>query len=186
MNKQKPYWGNDPIVITMIYSCPSAPGKEALLDLAFALHQHSGLSEYSEERLWVKAEIHNNHPTDPIAYIASIITTWTEQHSKSMTLVSTVIQTQDEYDRSIRRPQLPALVGISEIAAKVHVTKQRASQLATAGIFGPPVARLGATPVWVEATVDASIEGNHGTEKWNRRPGRPRKPVLTATTTKTA
>lgn len=186
MNQQKPNWGNDPIVVTMIYNCPSAPGKEALLDLAFALHKHSGLSEYSEERLWVKAEIHDNHPADPIGYIASIITTWTERHTKIMTLVSTVIQTQDEYDRSIRRPQLPALVGISEIAAKVHVTKQRASQLATAGIFGPPVARLGATPVWVEATVDATLEGNHGTQKWNRQPGRPRKPVTSTTTAKTA
>jgi predicted DNA-binding transcriptional regulator AlpA len=50
------------------------------------------------------------------------------------------------------------LVGIAEIASKLGVSRQRASQLSTSKGFPAPAARLGMGPVWRTAAVERWIK----------------------------
>ncbi|HVE91413.1 MAG TPA: hypothetical protein VNE62_03790 [Actinomycetota bacterium] len=59
------------------------------------------------------------------------------------------------------------LVGVSEIALMLGVSKQRASMFTRRSDFPSPVAQLGAGPVWSGREVRNFV--NH----WARRPGRP-------------
>jgi transcriptional regulator with XRE-family HTH domain len=72
-----------------------------------------------------------------------------------------------ELDEELARPNLPALVGVAEIAARLGVSRQRVSELARSRGFPPALARLSAGPVWLEAAVDRFARD------WTRRPGRP-------------
>lgn len=64
-----------------------------------------------------------------------------------------------------RRP--PGLVGVSEIARALGVSKQRVSELRRRQDFPKPVAELAAGPVWTDVSL------NHFVLGWERRPGRP-------------
>jgi predicted DNA-binding transcriptional regulator AlpA len=62
------------------------------------------------------------------------------------------------------------LVGATEAAQLLGVSRQRVGQLAQRPDFPAPVARISAGPVWTRASVDAFMDG------WMRKiTGRPRK-----------
>lgn len=65
---------------------------------------------------------------------------------------------------------LTNLVGVSELAKLLDVSRQRASELARSRQFPKPIAVLASTPVWLEDAVKQFAS------KWTRRSGRPRKP----------
>ena len=65
-------------------------------------------------------------------------------------------------------PAHPALVGVTEVAGLLGVSRQRVTQLdRDLDDFPRPLARLAAGPVWVAAEVRAFEH------RWARRPGRP-------------
>jgi hypothetical protein len=77
--------------------------------------------------------------------------------------------TAEELDRELAQPAIPPLLGVAELADRLSVTRQRASDLAKASSFPPkPVAVLASGPIWVEPTV------THHLGTWDRRPGRPK------------
>ncbi len=59
------------------------------------------------------------------------------------------------------------LVGVSEVAELLGVTRQRAHTLAAGPTFPQPVARLAAGPVWTRTSI------SHFLDSWERKPGRP-------------
>jgi hypothetical protein len=61
------------------------------------------------------------------------------------------------------------LVGVSELAAALGVSRQRASELRTRPGFPAPVADLSSGPIW------RAEQLHRFTETWQRKPGRPRK-----------
>ena len=75
----------------------------------------------------------------------------------------------DVLDEDLERPNFPDLVGVSEIAASVGVSRQRVSQLSKRDDFPRPLVVLAAGPVWERHAVENFIEA------WERRPGRPRR-----------
>jgi hypothetical protein len=75
----------------------------------------------------------------------------------------------EDLDRSIAESNAPDLVGVSELADLLHVTKQRISKLAATGDFPRPIATLAAGPIWRKNAIARFAEA------WERRPGRPRK-----------
>lgn len=77
--------------------------------------------------------------------------------------------TFDELDREIKTPNFPELVGVSEIADILGVTRQRASALAKTPGFPTPVATLASGPVWTRPSLNRFVE------EWPRKEGRPRK-----------
>jgi hypothetical protein len=77
--------------------------------------------------------------------------------------------TFEELDREIETPNFPELVGVSEIAELLGVTRQRASALAKTPDFPTPVATLAAGPVWTRLSLNRFVE------EWPRKEGRPRR-----------
>lgn len=82
---------------------------------------------------------------------------------------------EEEFRRQVDAANFPALVGVSEIAGLLGVSRARVSEMArTAASFPRPVAQLASGPVWTEPSVRAFAED------WPRRPGRPRRRVAAA------
>ena len=75
--------------------------------------------------------------------------------------------TFEEQDRELESPNFPELVGVSEIADILGVTRQRASALAKTASFPVPVATLASGPVWTRPSLNRFID------EWPRREGRP-------------
>jgi hypothetical protein len=75
------------------------------------------------------------------------------------------VLTSSEFVREIVEPASPVYLGIAELAERLHVSRQRASQIAKSQQFPPPVARLRSGPIWVEPAVERFIA------RWIRQPG---------------
>lgn len=77
--------------------------------------------------------------------------------------------TDDEVSADLAEPLVPPLVGVSEIAEALGVTRQRAWSLATKHKdFPDPVLQVSAGPLWLASAVEAFER------RWTRQPGRPR------------
>ena len=83
-------------------------------------------------------------------------------------IVKLEAQTEDSLDASLATPNFPNLLGVTELAHLLGVSRQRASELAHSPSFPRPVSELASGPVWIEPTVLRYVE------EWERRPGRRR------------
>ncbi len=77
------------------------------------------------------------------------------------------VMTTEEADRRLAEPAFPELVGITEIARILGVSRQRASALRANARFPGPVAVLASGPVWRRNDL------TRFEEQWSRKPGRP-------------
>lgn len=85
------------------------------------------------------------------------------------------VQDMDDWMAEQRRPRPQNLVGVSETAELLGVTRQRVVQLADRPDFPAPISRLSAGPVWARVSIEAFLKD------WQRKPtGRPRKTDLAA------
>jgi len=75
--------------------------------------------------------------------------------------------TMDEADR--RLEDRPAIVGVTEVAGMLHISKQRVSTLSKREDFPAPLARLGSGAVWRAGDLSTFAQG------WQRKAGRPKK-----------
>ena len=72
------------------------------------------------------------------------------------------------FEAMLDEPTYPEVVGITEIAALLGTSRQRASELARSRRFPAPLADLAAGPIWPKPAVERFVE------EWDRKPGRPR------------
>ena len=77
------------------------------------------------------------------------------------------ISSVDELEAELERPIYPELVGVTEAAAILGVTKQRVSTMYRADRLPSPVEVLAAGPVWTADAIEAFDK------TWTRRSGRP-------------
>lgn len=78
------------------------------------------------------------------------------------------VVTSREFDRRLAEPQFPQLVGYTQIAKKLGVSRQRAREIATTTKGFPAVAvETTNGPLYMERLVDAFVE------RWDRKVGRP-------------
>lgn len=77
--------------------------------------------------------------------------------------------TPAEQEAGLARPLIPELIGLTEVAEILGVSKQRVAQLRDRPEFPEPVAELASGPVWTRPSLNHFIEG------WSRKPGRPKK-----------
>lgn len=82
------------------------------------------------------------------------------------------VQSLEDLDRSLMESNVPDLIGVAELADILHVSKQRASELARIPDFPKPIAHLASGPVWKKSAIARHIEF------WPRRPGRPKRVVM--------
>jgi hypothetical protein len=73
-------------------------------------------------------------------------------------LVRFEVMTGDEQDAELAEPLIPELVGNSEIADILRVSRQRANQLTKRPNFPAPVARLVAGPIWTRTSIERFLE----------------------------
>ncbi|MGH2630859.1 MAG: helix-turn-helix transcriptional regulator [Actinomycetota bacterium] len=79
------------------------------------------------------------------------------------------IEIVDERYADLQLEQEPErYVGTAEVAEYLGVSKQRVSELRSAGRMPAPVAELRAGPVWTVSSLRRFVDN------WDRRPGRPR------------
>lgn len=72
-------------------------------------------------------------------------------------------------EQQLDEPNYPTLVGVTEAAEILGVSKQRVSELARTDHFPTPLAILAGGPVWSEPTIRSFVG------RWQRKPGRPPK-----------
>ena len=77
------------------------------------------------------------------------------------------VETEAHQESELATPNLPELVGLSEIADILGVTKQRVGQLRERWDFPKPVAELRSGPVWARPMLDRFVD------EWPRRSGHP-------------
>jgi hypothetical protein len=88
---------------------------------------------------------------------------------KPARIVGVEALSMEDLDRSIAESKAPDLVGVSELADLLKVSKQRISKISSAAEFPKPIAKLAAGPIWRKIAIARFAEA------WERRPGRPRK-----------
>lgn len=89
-------------------------------------------------------------------------------------IVRIEVETMGDLDRRLHESNVPALVGVAEVAQILKVSKQRASELARSADFPHPVAKLASGPVWLRSSISRHLV------RWPRRPGRPSKKLTPA------
>ncbi|MEX0755715.1 MAG: hypothetical protein WD556_11460 [Actinomycetota bacterium] len=141
----------------------------AILD---ALDRYSPAISYGPGSLSIRISVEDqsiNHAFTP-AYATCIdaLTVSGLRRDIDFRLAVVEIATEAELEREISEPPIE-LVGATELAEMLGVTRQRASTLATSSTFPAPLARLASGPVWLKGSVLRFAS------EWERRPGRPRK-----------
>lgn len=84
-------------------------------------------------------------------------------------LLAAEAMTEAEADRRLDEPAFPELVGVSEVAELLGVSRQRVHVLRERPEFPAPVAILAAGPIWRRGDLSTFAGG------WHRKAGRPRK-----------
>lgn len=84
-------------------------------------------------------------------------------------IIRVEVMTVDEQETALAEPTFPDVLGVTEAAQMLGVSRQRLDQLTSHRDFPAPMVRLAAGPVWLRS----SIEGFE--RRWDRRPGRPPK-----------
>ncbi len=86
--------------------------------------------------------------------------------------VAVSVMTWGEVRREAERAALPELLGASEVAASLGVSRQRVHQLAAEhASFPAPLVRVKLGPLWDARAINAWVE------HWDRKPGRPAAPA---------
>ena len=107
---------------------------------------------------------------DAVAFGYEIFTTYAEKSGlPAWPVVRAEALTFEQLDRDLETPNFPEVVGVSEIAELIGVTRQRASAIAKRADFPAPVATLSAGPVWTRVSLNRFVE------EWPRKEGRPRR-----------
>ena len=88
-------------------------------------------------------------------------------------IVKMEVQRQADLEEDLKRPTFPRLVGVSEAARILRVSRQRVWEIAQQGRLPKPLATLKAGPIWQKSAILAFAE------EWARvrKNGRPRKRI---------
>lgn len=72
-----------------------------------------------------------------------------------------------QFEAELAKPNFPDIIGTTEVAELLGVSRQRLHELRTQGRFPEPMTVLAASPIWMRPTVEAFLEA------WPRKGGRP-------------
>lgn len=70
-------------------------------------------------------------------------------------------------EQDLEQPTYPEMLGVSEVAELLGVSKQRVSELRERGRLPVPFTELRAGPIWPRPAIERFLE------RWDRKPGRP-------------
>jgi hypothetical protein len=126
---------------------------------------------HDRERYGVTFSIDASDEISPIEILGLALQLFHERADKAdmppWPVVRCELLTYAEQAAELERPNFPELVGVTEIARTLEVSRQRASKLSKQHGFPAYVADLASGPVWTRPSL------NYWIETWQRRPGRP-------------
>lgn len=99
------------------------------------------------------------------------ILTKLEPHAPNLTITTLEILSETAFQARLDEPEIPELVGLTEIAEMAGVSRQRANAIVKQDTFPAPVLTLAAGQFRTRAAVQNWVEN------WTRKPGR--KPTTT-------
>jgi len=136
---------------------------EALID---ALATYAPVVSYGRGSLSVRLTVEADSVRHAIDNALDVVTS--SPTVNGATIVRVEAQTDESLSQELGIDAVPDLIGVAELANLLHVSKQRASELARRPDFPAPRDVLAAGPIWSRATVLRYVR------TWKRQPGRPR------------
>ncbi len=136
---------------------------EALID---ALATYAPVVSYGRGSLSVRLTVEADSVRHAIDNALDVVTS--SPTVDGATIVRVEAQTDESLSQELGIDAVPDLIGVAELANLLHVSKQRASELARRPDFPAPRDVLAAGPIWSRATVLQYVR------TWKRQPGRPR------------
>lgn len=150
---------------------PNSAGVASAVDLLDSHFEGSFTFETDEPRYTLSLDLQADTVHDAVSHALDL---WRQVATKSglplWNPVKVEALTVPELERELSKPLLPELVGTSEIAELLDVSKQRVSQLwREHAKFPAPLKQLECGPVWDRQWLLTFID------EWERKSGRPRK-----------
>ena len=170
----RPMSGTRAYVVTMTYATGTgrAPKEAALIAAEDALARagsEGSVAAEPDRRFTITIETAAVHPADALeAATAQIAEADALTPLGKPRLLGVEALDADEYIRRADAPALPPLIGASEAADLLGVTRQRVHQLAAEHPgFPTPLVRVRMGPLWATSAIEGFARS------WTRTPGRP-------------
>lgn len=143
-------------------------------DLLAVLKTHGAVGTVSPKTLGVQLSVDAQEADEAVQAARRVVTAALRKlrFKEPIILRRAEAQTMEELDHELQQSNIPDLVGVSEVALMLGVSKQRVSELARSRTLPPPLATLAAGPIWERHAVTRFVG------RWPRRPGRPRGAVV--------
>lgn len=124
-----------------------------------SLKSYSAVGSYSATALGVQLSLEASSPETAVVRALRTLRNTLRKAGMAQEpqIVDVEVQAAEHLEARLREPD-PDLVGISELAALLGVTQQRASQLAARRDFPAPYQRLAAGPVWFKHNLSRFLE----------------------------
>lgn len=156
--------------ITATFTTETTMNSEAGFDILDALAEHHASTAVSTGRGSLSLTASAPDAVQAAALIPEILAK-VQPITGDVTVVSLEILSEDALQASLDEPEIPDLVGLTEIAAMAGVSRQRANAIVKQDSFPSPVLTLAAGQFRTRAAVQNWVEN------WTRKPGR--KPTTT-------
>lgn len=150
--------------------CPVAEDQALdLMEVLDMLGAGGPVVSFTDRSVRVRFNVEDAHVTTAVVRAVELFAAATEKIGlKAERIDRAEAMTVEALDHELMQPA-PRLVGVSEIAQILDVSRQRVSELRTREDFPAPIVELAAGPVWNETMLQLFLAG------WDRKPGRPRK-----------
>ncbi len=149
--------------------------EDRVASLATALDLYSAVVTMSADRAGYGATLSLDGPLDASGAVDAGVRLFTEQAVAAELPAWPVVHVEafivSERDAEVGERNLPDLVGVTEIARALGITRQRATKLTKQQGFPEPIAELASGSVWTRSSLDRFREES------TRKPGRPTWPL---------
>jgi len=143
--------------------------EHSLEALADALVEHAGVPDSDRGAWGVRLSVDANGAEDALARALQLVGQAAhEADLPGWPLARIEMQPEEELYAELKRPAVPPLVGVHEVAEILGVSHQRVSAMRRSGRLPAPFADLAAGPVWTRPTLNRFISS------WRRVSGRRR------------
>jgi len=144
------------------------PSDSRVGDFVKALIPHSGIVSADQHRWAAQITLPGPSSEEAIAAGLELLRTLATQcHLPQWPIERMEIVDVDRRDTELAVSNLPELIGTTEVAELLGMSRQRLHELRKAGRFPEPIVELAAGPIWLRSAVVA-FEGPR-----ERKPGRP-------------
>jgi predicted DNA-binding transcriptional regulator AlpA len=139
--------------------------------LATALDRYSAVVSIRADRSGCRATLSLDGPIDASGAVDAGVRIFTEKaravELPDWPVVRVEVLTFSAHDAEVGERNVPDLVGVTEIARVLGITRQRATKLTKQQGFPEPVALLASGSVWTRSSLDRFLQW------WTRKRGRP-------------